>query len=237
LRLSQRGKEYLKQPTSFMMTEDHKFEDLGEYPIVQKKSTGALDKVLMQLLIKLRKEVASKNEVPPYAVFQENSLEEMCLKYPISLEELVSINGVGEGKAKRYGTPFIEMIQKYVEENNILRPDDLVVKSTGVNSGLKLYLIQSVDRKLPLEDIADAKGMLMEELIEEMETIVFAGTRLNIDYYLEDLFDEDQIEELYDYFIESNTDAITTAVDAFDGAYEEEEIRLYRLKFMSEIAN
>jgi len=129
------------------------------------------------------------------------------------------------------------MIQKYVEENKILRPDDLVVKSTGVNSGLKLYLIQSVDRKLPLEDIADAKGMLMEELIEEMETIVFAGTRLNIDYYLEDLFDEDQIEELYDYFIESNTDAITTAVDAFDGAYEEEEIRLYRLKFMSEIAN
>jgi len=237
LRLSQRGKEYLEQPTSFMMTEDHKFEDLGEYPIVQKKSTGALDKVLMQLLIKLRKEVASTNEVPPYAVFQENSLEEMCLKYPISLEELVSINGVGEGKAKRYGTPFIEMIQKYVEENNILRPDDLVVKSTGVNSGLKLYLIQSVDRKLPLEDIADAKGMLMEELIEEMETIVFAGTRLNIDYYLEDLFDEDQIEELYDYFIESNTDAITTAVDAFDGAYEEEEIRLYRLKFMSEIAN
>jgi ATP-dependent DNA helicase RecQ len=237
LRLSQRGKEYLKQPTSFMMTEDHKFEDLGEYPIVQKKSTGALDKVLMQLLIKLRKEVASTNEVPPYAVFQENSLEEMCLKYPISLEELVSINGVGEGKAKRYGTPFIEMIQKYVEENNILRPDDLVVKSTGVNSGLKLYLIQSVDRKLPLEDIADAKGMLMEELIEEMETIVFAGTRLNIDYYLEDLLDEDQIEELYDYFIESNTDAITTAVDAFDGAYEEEEIRLYRLKFMSEIAN
>ena len=237
LRLSQRGKEYLKQPTSFMMTEDHKFEDLGDYPIVQKKSTGALDTVLMQLLIKLRKEVASTNEVPPYAVFQENSLEEMCLKYPISLEELVSINGVGEGKAKRYGTPFVEMIQKYVEENNILRPDDLVVKSTGVNSGLKLYLIQSVDRKLPLEDIADAKGMLMEELIEEMETIVFAGTRLNIDYYLEDLFDEDQIEELYDYFIESNTDAITTAVDAFDGAYEEEEIRLYRLKFMSEIAN
>ncbi|MGA0896471.1 MAG: RecQ family ATP-dependent DNA helicase [Flavobacteriaceae bacterium] len=237
LRLSQRGKEYLKQPSSFMLTEDHKFEDLGDYPIVQKKSTGALDTVLMQLLIKLRKEVASTNEVPPYAVFQENSLEEMCLKYPISLEELVSINGVGEGKAKRYGTPFVEMIQKYVEENNILRPDDLVVKSTGVNSGLKLYLIQSVDRKLPLEDIADAKGMLMEELIEEMETIVFAGTRLNIDYYLEDLFDEDQIEELYDYFIESNTDAITTAVDAFDGAYEEEEIRLYRLKFMSEIAN
>jgi ATP-dependent DNA helicase RecQ len=153
--------------------------------------------------------------VPPYAVFQENSLEEMCLKYPISLEELVSINGVGEGKAKRYGTPFIEMIQKYVEENNILRPDDLVVKSTGVNSGLKLYLIQSVDRKLPLEDIADAKGMLMEELIEEMETIVFAGTRLNIDYYLEDLFDEDQIEELYDYFIESNTDAITDCCRCF----------------------
>jgi len=237
LRLSQRGKEYLKQPVSFMMTEDHKFEEQGDAVVIQKKSLEVLDKALMQLLVHLRKEVASTNEVPPYAVFQENSLEEMCIKYPVSLEELVSINGVGEGKAKRYGAKFVEIIQKHVEENNILRPDDLVVKSTGINSGLKLYLIQSVDRKLPLEDIADAKGMPMDQLIEEMETIVFAGTRLNIDYYLEDLFDEDQIEELYDYFIESETDAINEAVAAFDGEYDEEEIRLYRLKFMSEIAN
>jgi ATP-dependent DNA helicase RecQ len=161
----------------------------------------------------------------------------MCLKYPISLEELVTINGVGEGKAKRYGNQFLELINQYVEENDIIRPDDLVVKSTGINSALKLYLIQSIDRKLLLEDIADAKGMTMEKLISEMETIVFAGTRLNIDYYLEDLFDEDQLEELYDYFIESNSDSISQAAEAFDGDYEEEELRLYRLKFISEIAN
>jgi ATP-dependent DNA helicase RecQ len=161
----------------------------------------------------------------------------MCLKYPISSEELVTINGVGEGKAKRYGDQFINLISQYVEENEIIRPDDLVVKSTGINSALKLYLIQSIDRKLPLEDIADAKGMSMEKLVSEMETIVFAGTRLNIDYYLEDLFDDDQLEELYDYFIESDSDSISEATAAFDGDYEEEELRLYRLKFMSEIAN
>ena len=237
IRITTRGKAFLDQPESFMMTEDHKFVGQEKVPIQPVKSQGVLDKTLMQLLLNLRKQVAEANEVPPYAVFQENSLEEMCLKYPISSEELVTINGVGEGKAKRYGDQFINLISQYVEENEITRPDDLVVKSTGINSALKLYLIQSIDRKLPLEDIADAKGMSMEKLVSEMETIVFAGTRLNIDYYLEDLFDEDQLEELYDYFIESDSDSISEATAAFDGDYEEEELRLYRLKFMSEIAN
>ena len=237
IRITTRGKEFLDQPESFMMTEDHKFVGQENVPIQPVKSQAVLDKTLMQLLLNLRKQVAEANEVPPYAVFQENSLEEMCLKYPISSEELVTINGVGEGKAKRYGDQFINLINQYVEENEITRPDDLVVKSTGINSALKLYLIQSIDRKLPLEDIADAKGMSMEKLVSEMETIVFAGTRLNIDYYLEDLFDEDQLEELYDYFIESDSDSISEATAAFDGDYEEEELRLYRLKFMSEIAN
>ena len=237
IRITTRGKAFLYQPESFMMTEDHKFVGQENVPIQPVKSQGVLDKTLMQLLLNLRKQVAEANEVPPYAVFQENSLEEMCLKYPISLEELVTINGVGEGKAKRYGDQFINLISQYVEENEITRPDDLVVKSTGINSALKLYLIQSIDRKLPLEDIADAKGMSMEKLVSEMETIVFAGTRLNIDYYLEDLFDDDQLEELYDYFIESDSDSISEATAAFDGDYEEEELRLYRLKFMSEIAN
>ena len=237
IRITTRGKAFLDQPESFMMTEDHKFVGQENVPIQPVKSQGVLDKTLMQLLLNLRKQVAEANEVPPYAVFQENSLEEMCLKYPISSEELVTINGVGEGKAKRYGDQFINLISQYVEENEITRPDDLVVKSTGINSALKLYLIQSIDRKLPLEDIADAKGMSMEKLVSEMETIVFAGTRLNIDYYLEDLFDEDQLEELYDYFIESDSDSIPEATAAFDGDYEEEELRLYRLKFMSEIAN
>ena len=237
IRITTRGKAFLDQPESFMMTEDHKFVGQEKVPIQPVKSQGVLDKTLMQLLLNLRKQVAEANEVPPYAVFQENSLEEMCLKYPISSEELVTINGVGEGKAKRYGDQFINLISQYVEENEITRPDDLVVKSTGINSALKLYLIQSIDRKLPLEDIADAKGMSMEKLVSEMETIVFAGTRLNIDYYLEDLFDDDQLEELYDYFIESDSDSISEATAAFDGDYEEEELRLYRLKFMSEIAN
>jgi ATP-dependent DNA helicase RecQ len=237
IRITTRGKAFLDQPESFMMTEDHKFVGQENVPIQPVKSQGVLDKTLMQLLLNLRKQVAEANEVPPYAVFQENSLEEMCSKYPISSEELVTINGVGEGKAKRYGDQFINLISQYVEENEITRPDDLVVKSTGINSALKLYLIQSIDRKLPLEDIADAKGMSMEKLVSEMETIVFAGTRLNIDYYLEDLFDDDQLEELYDYFIESDSDSISEATAAFDGDYEEEELRLYRLKFMSEIAN
>ena len=237
IRITPRGKSFLDHPESFMMTEDHKFEGQEKVQSLPTKSQVILDKTLMQLLLNLRKQVAQANEVPPYAVFQENSLEEMCLKYPISLEELVTINGVGEGKAKRYGNQFLELINQYVEENDIIRPDDLVVKSTGINSALKLYLIQSIDRKLLLEDIADAKGMSMEKLISEMETIVFAGTRLNIDYYLEDLFDEDQLEELYDYFIESNSDSISQAAEAFDGDYEEEELRLYRLKFISEIAN
>ena len=237
IRITPKGEEFIKSPESFMMTEDHDYKKLEDTQLNINMPKQALDNRLMELLVKLRKEVALKNEVPPYTVFQENSLEEMCLKYPISLEELVSINGVGEGKAKRYGKEFLDIINRHVEENEILRPDDLVVKSTGINSSLKLYLIQSIDRKLLLEDISDAKGMTLDELITEMETIVFSGTKLNINYCLEDIFDDDQIEELYDYFIKSNSDSIKDAIDYFDGDYEEEEIRLYRIKFLSEIAN
>ena len=237
IRITPKGEEFIKSPESFMMTEDHDYKKSEDTQLNINIPKQALDNRLMELLVKLRKEVALKNEVPPYTVFQENSLEEMCLKYPISFEELVSINGVGEGKAKRYGKEFLDIINRHVEENEILRPDDLVVKSTGINSSLKLYLIQSIDRKLLLEDISDAKGMTLDELITEMETIVFSGTKLNINYYLEDIFDDDQIEELYDYFIKSNSDSIKDAIEYFDGDYEEEEIRLYRIKFLSEIAN
>ncbi|MDB4267716.1 HRDC domain-containing protein, partial [Flavobacteriaceae bacterium] len=232
-----RGKSFHSNPESFLMTEDHKYDTLPSVNIIQNKSQGVLDSTLMKLLVSLRKDIAKANQVPPYAVFQEYSLEDMCLKYPIDHEEMVNINGVGEGKAKRYGIKFLELINSYVEENQIARPHDLIVKSTGVNSSLKLYLIQNIDRKLPLEDIASAKGMDMEKLITEMETIVFAGTRLNIDYCIEDLFDEDQIEELYEYFIAAESDSIKAAFDEFDGDYDDEELRLYRLKFMSEIAN
>ena len=191
----------------------------------------------MDLLLQLRKHVAKKADVPPFAVFQEHSLEDMALKYPISLQELIQINGVGEGKAKRYGIKFIELIKKYVVENEIIRPEDLIIKSTGANSGIKLYLIQSIDRKLSLDDIASAKGIDMSKLITEMETIVFSGTKLNIDYWINEIFDEDQIDELMDYFMEADSDDLHLALDEFDGYYDDDELRLFRLKFISEVGN
>ena len=205
--------------------------------VISNKSLGIADKVLMEMMLGLRKKVAEESDVPPYAVFQEYSLEDMALKYPISELELQNINGVGEGKAKRYGSKFISLIKIYVDENDITRPDDLIVKSTGLNSALKLYLIQNVDRKLPLDDIASAKGMDMTKLISEMETIVFSGTKLNLNYWVQEILDEDQQEELKEYFMEAETDSIDAAVEEFDGDYEEEDIRIYRLKFISEVGN
>ena len=161
----------------------------------------------------------------------------MALKYPITIEELSNVHGVGEGKAKRYGKDFVELIERYVEDNDIIRPDDMVVKSTGSNSSLKLYIIQNIDRKLPLDDIASSKGMSMQDFIKEMEAIVYSGTKLNIDYWINDILDEDQQEEIHDYFMESHSDKIDDAIKEFDGDYEDEELRLYRIKFISEVAN
>mgnify|MGYP001297004284 FL=1 len=237
IRVTSRGKEFLKNGDSFMMTEDHQYDLNNEGAIATPSVQNKSDQKLMQQLIPLRKTTAQKFNVPPYAVFQEYSLEDMCLKYPITLLELVNINGVGEGKAKKYGEPFVKLINEYVKENEIIRVEDLIVKSTGIKSALKLYLIQSIDRKLSFDDIASSKGMKMDELLHEMETIVFAGTKLNIDYWIEEIFDEDQLEELYDYFMEAETDDIKEAIDAFEGDFEEEDIRFYRLKFISEIAN
>ena len=236
VKITEKGREFNKSPSSFLMTEDHDFAAHRNALSSNKKDTVA-DENLLKLLKGLRKNVADKAGVPPYTVFQENSLQDMSFKYPITQEELKNINGVGEGKALKYGKKFLELIQSYVEENRILRPNDLIVKSTGANSTLKLYMIQSVDRKLPLDDIAAAKGMSMMKFVKEMETIVFSGTKLNISYWVDELLDEDQQEELYEYFMESETDAIATALEEFDGEYEEEEIRLYRIKFMSEVAN
>ena len=189
------------------------------------------------MLLKLRKEVAKTNNVPPYTVFQQFSLDDMCLKYPITEDEMVNIVGVGEGKAKRYSKEFINLIKKYVDENNILRADDLIVKSTGQNSSMKLFLIQNVDRKLPLDDIASSKGITMDKLISEMETIVLSGTKLNIDYWIDDVFDDDQLEELNKYFLDSESGSIKDALNEFEGDYEEEEIRLFKIKFLTDIAN
>ena len=189
------------------------------------------------MLRDLRKKVAKKVGVPPFVVFQDPSLEDMALKYPISKEELINIHGVGEGKAKKYGAAFLELISQYVEENDIIRPEDLVVKSTGVNSVNKLYIIQNIDRKLPLDDIASAKGINMDALIKEMEQIVYSGTKLNIKYWIDDLLDEEQQEEIHDYFMESESDNIENALKEFEGDYDINELRFMRIKFISEVAN
>ena len=236
IKLTSKALEFEKNGTSFMMTEDHNHEDLNPNPI-SSKAQGTSDKVLMNFLMALRKKVAQESDVPPFAVFQEYSLEDMALKYPINIQEMSNINGVGEGKARRYGKTFIDLINNYVEENDITRPDDLIIKSTGSNSSLKLYLIQSVDRKLSLEDIASAKAMEMSTLITEMETIVFSGTKLNIDYWIREIFDEDQIDELMNYFMEADTDDISIAYNEFNNEYEEDDLRLFRLKFISEVGN
>ena len=236
IKITPQGEEFLQHPQSFMMTEDHSYTDRPK-PVMAAPKDVVNDTALKSLLVKLRKEIADKNEVPPYTVFQENSINDMTLKYPISIDEMINIHGVGEGKAKKHGPAFISLIKSYVEENNIARPDDILVKSTGANSGLKLYMIQSVDRKLPLDDIASAKGMNMNEFIHEMETIVFAGTKLNINYWIDEILDEDQQEELHEYFMEAESDEIAEAIEEFDGEYEEEEIRLYRIKFTNEVAN
>lgn len=239
LQVTPKGHEFLENPTSFLMTMDHVYSQENDDAIVSaaKAGAGVADAKLLTILKDLRKKEATKLGKPPYVLFQDPSLEDMALKYPITVEELVAIHGVGEGKAKKYGKPFVAIIAAYVEDNNVLRPDDLIVKSTGANSGLKLYIIQNVDRKLPLTDIASAKGIQLEELIKEMELIVYSGTKLNVAYWIDEILDEDQQEEIHDYFIESESDDIEEALAEFDGDYDDEELRLYRIKFISEVAN
>ena len=239
IRLTDKGKTFIDNPESFMMTEDHLYIDQGTDGVLVASKGGdvSADQNLMKILKSLRKKEAHKLGVPPFIVFQDPSLEDMALKYPITLEELKNVHGVGDGKAKKYGKEFVKAIQTYVEENDIVRPDDLVVKSTGVNSALKLYIIQNVDRKLPLTDIAAAKGMEMVDFIKEMEQIVYSGTKLNINYWIDDHLDEDQQEEIHEYFMEAETDKITDAIEEFEGDYEDEELRLYRIKFISDVAN
>ncbi len=239
IKITDKGTDFIGNPTSFMMTEDHVYDETTDASILANVngSGASADEVLLKMLKELQKSVAKKNGVPPYAVLLEPSLEDMALKYPMTMDELKNIYGIGEGKANKYGKPFIELIAKYVEENDILRPDDFVVKSTGVNSGLKLYIIQNTDRKIPLEDIAKSKGLSFNELIEEMQGIVYSGTKLNIDYHIDDLLDEDQQEEIFSYYMESKSDRIQDALDEFDGDYDEEELRLMRIKFMSQVAN
>ena len=233
--ITDKGKEFLVEVPSFMMTEDHTFEE--EPDESNNNTVSVADPVLLEMLKDLRKKVAKQKGVPPFVVFQDPSLEDMALKYPITIQELTNVHGIGEGKAKKYGSEFVKLIERYVEENDIVRAEDLIVKTTGSNSALKLFIIQNIDRKLPLPDIAQAKGLEMDEFLKEMEQIVYSGTKLNIDYWVNEIFDEEQQEELHEYFMEAESDKISLASKEFAGDYEDDELRIYRLKFISEVAN
>lgn len=236
LKITDKGRNFIKKPTSFTLIKENEYllQD-NNASLVNKAS--AFDENLYQVLIDLRKSTAKSSNVPPFVVFQEPSLKDMCFQYPITLDELTNIQGVGQGKAARYGRPFVQVIAEYVEENDIERPNDLVVKSLVNKSGLKVQLIQNIDRKLPLEDIGQSQGKKLGEVIDEIEAIVSSGTRVNINYYIDDILDSDCQEEIFDYFIEAETDALDDAFEEFDGDYSEEELRLVRIKFMNEYAN
>ena len=237
VKITEMGFKFLNKPVSFMMTKDHHYTGQSVKNNFTKSSNISGDDILLKMLKNLRKDVAHKLKIPPFVIFQDPSLNDMTLKYPTTIAEMSTIHGVGEGKSKKYGPEFIELITNYVNENNIATKEDVVVKSTGSNSALKLYIIQSIDRKLPLDDIVSAKSLNMIDFIKEMEVIVYSGTKLNIKYWIDYLFDEDQQEELGEYFMEAESDDIKLAIDEFEGDYEEEDLRLFRIKFLSEVAN
>lgn len=239
LKLTDAGKAFIEAPTSFQLIKQHDFSGTDDDDsIVQTGGKGgAFDEVLYQSLIDLRKSISKQKNIPPFVIFQEPSLRDMCLQYPITLDELTNIQGVGTGKAQRYGAPFVDLIANYVEDNDIERPQDMVVKTLVNKSVLKVQLIQNIDRKLPLEDIAKAQGKTFDDILDEMESIVNSGTRVNINYYINTILDNENQEEIFDYFGEAETDDLIAAYHEFDGLYSEEELRLMRIKFMSEVAN
>ena len=238
LKVTPAGKKFLKSPQSFKIVEDTDFEEeeVEDMPM-RSGASCAVDPGLFSMLKDLRKKMSKKLDVPPYVIFQDPSLEAMATIYPVTLEELQNIPGVGAGKAKRYGKEFCELIKKHCEENEIDRPEDMRVRTVANKSKLKVSIIQSIDRKVALDDIANAKGIDFQELLDEIEAIVYSGTKLNIDYFLDEIMDEDHLEDIYDYFKESTTDKIDDAMDELGSDYTEDEIRLVRIKFISEMAN
>jgi ATP-dependent DNA helicase RecQ len=238
LKLTPKGLEFLENPTSFMLAEDHDYADTTDEENAFGARTAAVDDELFSILRDLRKKLSKQKDVPPFVIFQDPSLEDMAIQYPITIDELQNISGVGAGKAQRYGEEFIEIIKKYVEEKEIIRPLDMVVKSVVNKSGIKVYIIQSIDMKRPLEDIAEAKGLEMPELISEIEAIVNSGTRINLDYYIDKTIDEERQHDIYSYFREeAESDSLEDAIKELGNEFEEEEIRLVRIKFLSEMGN
>lgn len=237
LKVTAEGHKFLKNPKSFKITEDNDFDEEEEETPLRGGGSCAVDPALYSMLKDLRKKLSKQLEVPPYVIFQDPSLEAMATIYPVTLEELQNIPGVGAGKAKRYGEEFCRLIKRHCEENEIERPEDLRVRTVANKSKLKVSIIQSIDRKVALDDIAVAKGIEFGELLDEIEAIVYSGTKLNIDYFLDEVMDEDHLDDIYDYFKESTTDSLDEALDELGDEYSEDEIRLVRIKFISEMAN
>ena len=238
LKVTPKGMEFLEKPTSFMLAEDHDYADTADEENAFGARTAAVDEELFSILKDLRKKISKIKDVPPFVIFQDPSLEDMAIQYPVNLDELQNISGVGSGKAQRYGKEFVEIIKKYVEEKEIIRPLDMVVKSVVNKSGIKVYIIQSIDMQRPLEDIAEAKGLEMSELISEIEAIVNSGTRINLDYYINNSIDEERQNDIYSYFREeAESDSLADAIKELGNEFEEEEIRLMRIKFLSDMGN
>ncbi len=241
LKITKAGKEFISKPTSFEIAEDIDFKKLLSEGNFEKEETTttpvAFDDVLLKQLKELRKKISKKHQIPPFAVFQDTSLDDMTMQYPTTIKELTNVFGVGEGKAQKFGKDFVDFIAQYVKDNDIVRPDDMVIKQVADKSSHKVYIIQSTDRKLNLEDVAEAKNLSMSDLLSEMESIVYQGTKLNIDYYIDDVLDEDQQEEISDFLMDSESDSMSTLLQEFSDDYDEEELRLMRIKFISDVAN
>ncbi|MEZ4798808.1 MAG: DNA helicase RecQ [Flavobacteriales bacterium] len=239
LKLTEEGKAFMKKPTSFMVVKEEEIGETNEDGnlLIPRQGGGAADQDLFNLLKDLRSKTSKEKGIPPYVIFQDPALEEMATQYPITLDELANVGGVGKGKATKFGVAFVALIKKYVEDNNIERPEDFVVKSAVNKSGHKVQIIQNIDKRIPLPDIAKGLGKDMNAMLDELEAIVSSGTKINIQYFINEEIDEDSQQEIMDYFMESETDSIDAAIDYFDGDFEEEPLRLMRIKFMSEVGN
>jgi len=241
LKLDEKGHEFIKNPVSFLISEDHDYSDTDEEEdsFGGPERPGTADEELFNILKNLRKKLSKQLQLPPFVIFQDPSLEDMAIQYPITVEELQNITGVGAGKAKRYGSEFIKIIKSYVDEKEIIRPQDMVVKSIINKSNLKVFIIQSIDRQMDFNDIADAKNIEMTALLDEIEAIVNSGTKINIDYYLNSFMEKDHQQDIYDYFMEeAENESVENALQELgEDNYSEEEVRLVRIKFMSELGN
>ena len=235
VKISNSGIEFISNPTEFYISRDNDFSKTKKIEN-QSVKASVIDNDLFNKLKILRKEIAKSKSLPPYAIFQEFSLEDMTYKYPETIDEFKNINGVGEGKVNKFGSQFIELIKKHIQENNIEKSDEIVLRTSGSKSSKKLSLIQNVDKKIPLDEISESRGIEFNVLLSELESIVFSGTKLNIDYYVDDILDEDQQEELHEYFLESESEDISDALKEFDGDYDEEELRIFRVKFLSDVS-